>query len=197
MKRVVPIILVIAVIGLAFWLWTVLFPSPERVVRSRLDALAKTISFSSRGGMLGNAYDAQKAAEFFTTDTDIDLNAPGYDSITLHGRDEVQQLALAARSRLASLKVEFLDMNITIAAGGETAKVNLTAKAAVPGERDISAQEFNFMLKKVDGKWLIYKVETVKTLSDGRSAGASVVARASRPSVSILTGETLVPPGPS
>ena len=27
------------------------------------------------------------------------------------------------------------------------------------------AQEFNFQLKKVDGKWLIYHVETVKTLS--------------------------------
>jgi hypothetical protein len=43
--------------------------------------------------------------------------------------------------------------------------VNLTGKAIVPGERDISAQEFNFQLKKVDGKWLIYRVETVRTLS--------------------------------
>ena len=34
-----------------------------------------------------------------------------------------------------------------------------------PGERDISAQEFNFNLKKVNGKWLIYHVETVRTLS--------------------------------
>ncbi|HEY2082608.1 MAG TPA: hypothetical protein VGI88_07460, partial [Verrucomicrobiae bacterium] len=68
-------------------------------------------------------------------------------------------------SRLTSLKVEFPDMNVTIDPGGGTAKVNLTAKATVPGEKDISAQEFNFLIKKVDGKWLIYKVETVKTLS--------------------------------
>jgi hypothetical protein len=143
--------------------------------------------------MLGQAYDAQKAADFFTTDVDVDLNVPGYDSITLHGRDEVLQVAMASRSRLSSLKVEFPDMNVTIDPGGQTAKVNLTAKADVPGERDISAQEFNFMLKKVDGKWLIYKVETVKTLSDGRSAGATVVAWASRPCVSIPTGKMPVP----
>ena len=72
---------------------------------------------------------------------------------------------MAAHSRLTSLKVEFPDMNITFGADGQTAKVNLTGKAIVPGERDISAQEFNFQLKKVDGKWLIYRVETVKTLA--------------------------------
>jgi hypothetical protein len=191
MKRVVPIILIAAVIGLAVWLWGVLFPSPEKVVRSRLNALAKAISFSSSGGALGKAYDAQKAANFFTTDVDVDLNVAGYDSISLHGRDEVLHVALAARSRLSSLKVEFPDMNITIDPGGETAKVNLTAKATMPGEKDISAQEFNFMLKKVDGKWLIYKVETVKTLSDGRTTGTAL-AGASRPRVSIRTSETPV-----
>ncbi|HWD91047.1 MAG TPA: hypothetical protein VG938_01730 [Verrucomicrobiae bacterium] len=182
MKRAIPIILAAAVIGAAFWLWTVLFPSPEKVIQSRLNALAKDISFSSSGGALGRAYDAQRAANFFTTNVDVELNVSGYDSISLHGRDEVLQVALAARSRLTSLKVEFPDMNITIDPGGETAKVNLTAKAVVPGERDISAQEFDFMLKKVDGKWLIYKVETVKTLSD---AGVTPLKTESAP----------VPPG--
>ena len=56
-------------------------------------------------------------------------------------------------------------MNVTIDPDGQSAKVNLTGKAAMPGQRDISAQEFNFNLKKVDGKWLIYHIETVRTLS--------------------------------
>src|SRR5205823_3840642 len=78
-----------------------------------------------------------------------------------------------AHSRLTDLKVEFPDMNITLGADKQTAKVNLTGTAVVPGEHDISAQEFNFMLKKVDGKWLIYKVETVKTLSAADPAARS------------------------
>lgn len=164
MKRLVQIVLVLAVAGLCFWLWTVFFPSPEQVIRSRLNALAKAISFNSNSGMLSRAYDAEKAAGFFTTNVEVDVNVSGYDPISLHGRDEVFQ-ALQASLRLSSLKVEFPDMNISVSPDAQSAKVNLTGKATVPGERDISAQEFNFMLKKIGGKWLIYQVETVRTLS--------------------------------
>jgi hypothetical protein len=167
MKRVVQIGFAVAVIGLGIWLWTALFPSPEAAIRSRLNALAKAVSFDSGSGMLAQAYNAQKAAAFFTTDVEIEVNVGGYEPLELHGRDELQ-LAMGGRARLSSLKVEFLDMNVNIAPGGETAKVNLTGKATVPGQHDIAAQEFNFMLKKVDGKWLINRVETVKTLSAAR-----------------------------
>jgi hypothetical protein len=165
MKRAVQILLALAVIGIAFWLWTVLNPSPEKAVRSRLKALAKAISFKSGASAIAKAYNAQKAGDFFTTDVEVEVNLTGIEPISLHGRDEIVQIALAAQSRLTSLKVEFPDMNVTFGADGNTAKVNLTGKATVPGERDISAQEFNFLLKKVDGKWLIYHVETVRTLA--------------------------------
>jgi hypothetical protein len=165
MKRVVQIVLFVAVVALGFWLWTVFSPSPEKVVRSRLNQLAKVMSFKSGSGNIANAYSAQKAADFFTPDVDVEVNLTGFEPVTLHGRDEVLQIAMGARSRLTSLKVEFPDMNITFSPDRQTAKVNLTGKATVPGERDISAQEFNFELKKVDGKWLIYRVETVRTLS--------------------------------
>jgi len=66
---------------------------------------------------------------------------------------------------LANRWLGFQDALVTIDPDGQSAKVNLTGKAVVPGERDISAQEFNFKLKKVNGKWLIYHVETVRTLS--------------------------------
>ena len=171
MKRIVQIALVIAVIGLAFWLWTTLFPTPEKIIRSRLNAFAKAVSFKSGSGLLSKAYDAQKAADFFTEDVDVEMNLAGYEPVLLHGRDDVLQVALGARAKLMSLKVEFPDMNVTIDPGGQTAKVNLTGKATVPGERDISAQEFNFLLKKIDGKWLIYRIESVKTLSSVTTAG--------------------------
>ena len=174
MKRAVQICLALAVIGLAYWLWTVLSPSPEKVVRSRLNALAKAISFKSGSGTIAKGLRAQNAGDFFTTDVDVEINLAGIEPISLHGRDEVIQIAMAAQARLTSLKVEFPDMNVTFGADGQTAKVNLTGKATTPGERDISAQEFNFHLKKVDGKWLIYRVETVRTLS---SAAAEATRR--------------------
>lgn len=165
MKRLAPVVLVLAVIGVAFWLWTVLFPSPERAIHSRLNALAKAISFDSKGGLLAQAYNAQKVGEYFTTDVDVEVDVSGYEPMSFHGRDEVLQAAAGARGRLTSLKVEFPDMNITLDPDRQGAKVNLTGKATVPGERDVTAQEFNFFMKKVDGKWMIYRVETVKTLA--------------------------------
>ena len=165
MKRVVQAVLLIAIVGLGFWLWTVFFPSPEKVIRSRLNALAKAVSFDSRGGVLAQALNAQKVGDFFTTDVDVEITTSGYEPMSIHGRDEVVQAAMAARSRLSALKVKFLDANITFDADQQGAKVNVTGQADIPNQRDISAQEFNFMMKKVDGKWLIYRVETVKTLS--------------------------------
>jgi len=165
MKRVIQIVLVLAIIGLAVWGWQALHPSPEKAIRSRLDNLAKTLSFKSGSGMLGQAYNAEKISEFFTPDVEVEINFNGVEPLSIQGRDEVMALAAKGRSQLTSLKVEFPDMNVTINPDGKSAKVNLTGKAIVPGERDISAQEFNFQLKKVDGKWLIYRVETVRTLS--------------------------------
>lgn len=165
MKRAIQIVLALAIIGLAIWGWTTIHPSPEKIVRARLNDLAKALSFKSGSGALAQAYNAQKASEFFTPDVEVEVNLTGFEPIALHGRDEVMQIAMAARSRLTSLQVEFLDMNVTIGPDGQSAKVNLTGKGTVTGERDISAQEFNFNLKKVDGKWLIYHVETVRTLS--------------------------------
>lgn len=165
MKRWATVVLGVAVIALAFWLWTVLFPSPERAIHSRLNALAKAISFDAKGGLLAQAYDAQKVGGFFTTDVDVEVDVSGYEPMSFHGRDDVLQAAAAARAHLSSLKVEFPDMNITLDPDKQGAKVNLTGKATVPGERDVTAQEFNFFMKKVDGKWMIYRVETVKTLA--------------------------------
>jgi hypothetical protein len=165
MKRVVQLLLVVAAAGLAYWLWTVFFPSPEKVIRSRLNALAKAVSFDSRGGLLSQALNAEKIGDFFTKDVDIEVDVPGFGKRSLQGRDEVQQAVMAGRSQLRALKVEFPDIIVKLDPDGQGANVSLTGNASVPGEKDVSAQEFKLVLKKVDGKWQISHVETVKTLS--------------------------------
>src|SRR3569833_3254327 len=128
MKRALQIILALAIVGLAIWGWMAQHPSPESVIRSRLNNLAKTISFKSGSGSnsLAQAYNAEKASEFFTPDVEVEVNLPGFEPLLLHGRDEVMQVAMEARSRLTSMIVEYPDMNVTIAPGGQSAKVNLT-----------------------------------------------------------------------
>jgi hypothetical protein len=164
MKRPVLLVLVAAVIGLGVWGWRVWFPSPQNVIRSRLLKLASTMSFEPSQGVIPKGLKAKNLGEYFAVDVVVSLEVRGFEAHTLKGRDEVAQAAMLAMQRLAGLKVEFVDINVSLAAGGETAEASLTGKATIEGESDYQVQEFSFKLKKIEGTWLVYQIETVKTL---------------------------------
>jgi len=165
MKIIFRLILLAALIALGVWLWFVLFPSPEKIMRQRLTELARTASFSSGEGNLARLAAAQSLAGFFSTNVEVDINVPGRVQHTLMGRDEIQQAALAARSTLSGLKVTFPDINVTVAPDKQSAVADLTVEANVVGERDSIVQEMKVTFQQTDGEWLITRVETVRTLS--------------------------------
>ena len=74
------------------------------------------------------------------------------------------QAAMGAKSVTTGIKAEFIDMNIELGSGNLSALVDLTLKAKVNGESDMIAQELKFTMKKINGDWLITRIETVKTL---------------------------------
>lgn len=165
MQKLVRTLALAALIVLGIWVWRILFPSPEHVIRSLVGNVAETVSFNAKDGNISKAYKVSKLQDFFTVDVEIAVDAPGYPPHTFTGRDEITQALLAAHSRLNGLKVEFLDVNVKVGPDKQTATANLTAQANFNGERDFSIQELNFLLKKIEGKWKIYRIETVKTLS--------------------------------
>jgi hypothetical protein len=61
--------------------------------------------------------------------------------------------------------VKFLDLNVTLSPDKTEAVVHLTGEARVPNERDLFVQELKFQLRRIEGKWLIVRVETVRTLT--------------------------------
>jgi hypothetical protein len=156
--------LVAAVIGLGVWGWRVWFPTPQNVIRSRLLKLASTMSFEPNQGVIPKGLKAKNLGEYLTVDVVVNLEVRGFEAHTLKGRDEVVQAAMLAMQRLAGLKVEFVDINVTLDPGRETVEVSLTGKATIEGESDYQVQEFSFKLKKIEGAWLVYQIETVKTL---------------------------------
>ena len=165
MKKPLRLLLAAAIIGLAIWGWRVWFPSPQNVIRARLLDLASTTSFEPSEGIIPRGLKAQRLGEYFTPDVAISLDVRGFEAHALQGRDEVMQAVLGAMQRLRGLKLEFVDINVTLEAGNRAAVVNLTGKATIAGERDLQVQEFNFKLKKIDRDWLIYRIDTVNTLS--------------------------------
>jgi hypothetical protein len=165
MKEWFTRIILLAVLGaLGYWGWSLLFPSPEKVIRKRLGELAREASFASNEGLMATAWNATLLAGFFTTDVEVTINVPGTQQ-TITGRDELLQAAMGARKVVSSLKIDFPDIKVVVAPGKESAVVNLTARGKVAGQKEAFIQELRLRLIKVKRDWLINEIVTVRTLS--------------------------------
>jgi hypothetical protein len=165
MKIVLRLILLAAVAALGVWLWTVLFPGPEKIIRRRLVQLARTVSSSPNESDLTRLAAARSVAGFFAPQVELKLTVPELSQHSSMDREEITSMVLMARSRAGGLRVNFPDINITVAPDRRSAVVTLTVEANISGERDRLLQEMKFTLRQVDGQWLITRVETVQTLS--------------------------------
>ncbi len=162
LRRVVALVVLA---GLGFWGWRVLFPRPEQVIRKRLNALASTASVSGAEGALVKVAKAQALTGFCTPDVEIIVDVPGYQHQEIHGSAELLQVAAVVRTYRHGFKVQFFDVVVNVASDKNSAVADLTARVDVPRERDFGVQELRFKMKKVEGKWLVSRVETVQPLS--------------------------------
>ena len=165
MKWIVRLVVVLLLLALSFWVWKYFFPTPEIAIRRQLMDVARLASFSPRDSAIAKTLAVKNLMDSCTDDIEISVDIQGWQRATFTGKQDLQQSALVVRHQLSSLSVEFLDINVSLAPNKQTAIVNLTAKIRVPGEKDFFPQELKFTMKKVDGKWLIRKIETVRTLS--------------------------------
>ena len=165
MKTAFRLVLLAAVCGLGFWLWTVLFPGPEKIVLKKIGGLAATATVNANDSNLARAGKAVRLAGFFATDAQIVINIPDLASHNVSGRDEIKERAMAGFASIPSLKVQFFDATATVGPDKQTADVSCTVRISTSNSKDFGVQELHFQFKKIDGNWLISRVETVKTLS--------------------------------
>jgi uncharacterized protein (DUF1330 family) len=165
MKMVLRLVLLAALIAAGVWLWTVLFPGPEKIVRKRLAQAASEAAFKSGENPLVSAARAETLAGFFSTNVEITINLPEHGQRNFAGRDEIIQAAAGMRSAISSLKVEFPDMNITVGPDKLSAVADVVVQVQTAGDKEFYVQEMKFTFQKIGGDWLITRVETVRTLS--------------------------------
>ena len=165
MKIIIRIVLLAALAALGVWLWTVLFPRPEKVIRRRLTELARTVSSSANESNVARLAAARSVAGFFAANVELNVEIPELGQRNSLDREEITQLALMARSRAAGMHVKFPDINITVAPDKQTAVADLTVEANISGEHDSVVREMKFTLRKTDGQWLITRIETIRTLT--------------------------------
>ena len=165
MKIVLRLLLLAAMIAAAIWLWTFFFPDPQTVIRRQLEAFARDASSSPGQNPLVTAANARRLAACFSTNVVVQLDVPGRIQHTFDSREEIEQAAVMASASNRGLQVQFLDVNVTLGPDKLSAVADLTLKARAAGDNDFTFQEMKFTLEKIAGRWLITRIETVRTLT--------------------------------
>ena len=164
MKIIVRILLLAALAGLGLWLWTILFPSPEKLVLEKISSLATTATINANDGNFVRAGKVSNLIGYFSSDAQIVLEISGVGQGALNGRDEIREAAAHGFTGLKSLNVKFLDATAKIGADRQSAEVNCTAEVQIGDSKELGVQELVFQLKKIDENWRITRIESVKTL---------------------------------
>lgn len=160
-------ILLLLVVAAGFWMYRTFFPSPERVITQRLKKLAKAASVHPCDGSLPRMLGAQTVGGLVAGNVEIHIDVPGYHHDAIASRDDIVQ-GLTARKMSGSFTVDFPDINVTVAPDGMNAQADVTVEIHASGEQDMAVQQMRIILQKIDGQWLITKVQTVRTFSRGR-----------------------------
>jgi SnoaL-like domain len=164
MKIIFRVVIFASVVALGVWLWTVLFPSPQKIVLKKVAALAATATVGARDGNITRATKVSNLIGYFSADAEVNCDVPEIEMHTLTGRDEIRQVAAVGMTQLSTLTVQFHDAVAHVALDKQSAVVTCTAHVSIGDNKDFGIQEVDFHFQKIDGDWLITRAETVKTL---------------------------------
>jgi hypothetical protein len=161
-KRLLQIILVLAVAAAGYFLWVWTHPTPEKAIHKQMEKLSETLVAKPGEGNIARIAGINRTLSFFTPD--ININGEGIAQInqSIQGQTELQQALFAARSRLDGA-ITFGDINIIVGPEQTNARVNFNAVARLSGQTEPYTQDLKAEFVKVDGKWLIARVDPIAT----------------------------------
>ena len=149
---------------LGVWIYRILFPSDERLIRQLLADAAETAAVKPNENPLFKIAGASKLVGFFSPDAVLKLDVAGVDTRTLDSPDELRQAVTAARASLQEAKFQLHGVQVNVGQDLQSATAQLVTIAYLNGSGDPMVQELKMQLKKIDRRWKISRVETVKTL---------------------------------
>ena len=157
------LVVAVALAG-GYWVWRAYLRGDEAIIRERLDALAAEVN-EGAADALGLVARAAKIGSFFTENVVVYL---GEGTAPIEGRETVMGMAARLQPRTAAFTLALDDVNVRLTGEG-TAEVDLTATFTrheqEPGNSSIDAREFDVRLRKIEGKWLIERVDGVEPLN--------------------------------
>lgn len=162
MKRLLQIILLLTLAAAGYFLWIWTHPTPEKAIRKQMEKLSETLVAKPGEGNIARVAGINRTLSFFTPD--ININGEGIAQVnqSITGQTELQQALFAARSRLDGA-ITFNDINIIVGAEQTNARVNFNAVARLSGQTEPYTQDLKAEFVKVDGKWLISRIDPIAT----------------------------------
>jgi hypothetical protein len=154
-------VVLLVTFGWAAW---AMWPNEARRIRKGIEQLATAVSFSPRDGNIARLASIEATISHFTADAELQVDTAGYAARTLTGREEIREVVALSRRAEERIQVEVFDIVVTLGPGPDEASAALTATARSGNTELVAAQEFVFRLRKVERRWLIQRIQAVRTL---------------------------------
>ena len=145
--------------------------SDERAIRDQMAVIAKALTVPAAeaqfGGLARMASLRNALAENIQVTTGFAARPGAQVPPEIVGRDAVLGLAARWAPPAGGVTVEFVDVQVTLDAGGAAAQVYCTAQATSgPSEKPVvDARELRVGFSKTDGSWLVSSVHPEDTLT--------------------------------
>ena len=152
----------VLVIGIGVTIY--FFPSEEKKVKKQFRLLAEWVSKEPGENTLTMAYKVKNIGTLF--DGTCEFKIPSYSFSGSYTPEEISGYAANGRLYCSQLHLKFYDLVIAFPEMG-IAKVTLTAKLTgklTVGEYIDETHELEFVLKKIEKRWLFSKFEVVEVL---------------------------------
>lgn len=158
-------VLGVGLVLLVGWLaWHHFFHSEESRVRRLLRDLAELASVPEKTSILREATVAADLRGYFTTDVEVEVDAPLEGRQVFNGREELVQAIVLGRQRYVGAQVEFFDPEIVLAPDRQTGTAEVGLKATRRGSEDILVMALKLTLRREDQRWRIARAESVEVL---------------------------------
>jgi len=164
LKKILNIAAIVALLLVGVWIYRILFPSDEKLIRRLLAEVSETAAVKANENPIFKIASANKLVGFFSPDAVLKLEVAGVDTRTLDTPDDLRQAVTAARASLQEAKFQLREVLVDVGPDSQSASAQLVAVAYLNGSGDPLVQELKMQLKKIDCRWKISRVETVRTL---------------------------------
>ena len=152
---------VVALVMAALTVWVLNRPSEEARVRRVIEGMARDASFKGREGNLSKIAKIESIAAAFTENAELHVDQVVPLESSVQGREAIRGMLMAGAPFVGAVDVKVHDVQVTLGAEGE-AKAVLTASVRTGGGKgEFNAQEFEFRMVRMEGRWRVRRIEAV------------------------------------